>query len=182
VRLPACTSLLADGTPFWNSLFVGALRGVGGRIVNYVGVQCEVKPKVASRLVAMQQGTLHRAAVAGPLGGVGSNPQGGVSAAAARMQIGGGSSEDAAAAASYPVSSSSSSAAAAASSFSSDFSARAAAAFGWAGLGDGNDGEDDGLPPAAGAGGGSGFGSSGVSVAAASGLSAPGGAGIDEDL
>lgn len=34
----------ADGTPFWNQFFIAPLRGAGnGEIVNYVGVQCEVK-------------------------------------------------------------------------------------------------------------------------------------------
>ncbi|KAG5180018.1 aureochrome 4 [Tribonema minus] len=33
----------ADGTPFWNNFFVGALRDQQGRIVNHVGVQAEVK-------------------------------------------------------------------------------------------------------------------------------------------
>lgn len=32
----------ADGSPFWNQFFVGALRDNDGKIVNYVGVQCEV--------------------------------------------------------------------------------------------------------------------------------------------
>ena len=32
----------ADGTPFWNQFFVGALRDLDGNVVNYVGVQCEV--------------------------------------------------------------------------------------------------------------------------------------------
>eukprot|EP01038_Epipyxis_sp_PR26KG_P005741 gene5741-7928_t len=32
----------ADGSPFWNQFFVGALRDAEGGIVNYVGVQCEV--------------------------------------------------------------------------------------------------------------------------------------------
>jgi hypothetical protein len=32
-----------DGTPFWNRFFVAPLRGVDGRVVNFVGVQCEVK-------------------------------------------------------------------------------------------------------------------------------------------
>jgi PAS domain S-box-containing protein len=32
----------ADGTPFWNQFFVGALRDSEGKVVNYVGVQCEV--------------------------------------------------------------------------------------------------------------------------------------------
>uniref|UniRef100_A0A7S2XV25 LOV domain-containing protein n=1 Tax=Fibrocapsa japonica TaxID=94617 RepID=A0A7S2XV25_9STRA len=33
----------ADGTPFWNQFFVAALRDGEGNIVNFVGVQCEVK-------------------------------------------------------------------------------------------------------------------------------------------
>nr|AML77279.1 putative LOV domain-containing protein [Sargassum vachellianum] len=33
----------ADGTPFWNQFFVAALRDDTGKIVNYVGVQCEVQ-------------------------------------------------------------------------------------------------------------------------------------------
>lgn len=32
----------AQGRPFWNQLYVGALRDRDGRIVYYVGVQCEV--------------------------------------------------------------------------------------------------------------------------------------------
>lgn len=32
----------ADGTPFWNQFFVGALRDSEGNVVNFVGVQCEV--------------------------------------------------------------------------------------------------------------------------------------------
>jgi PAS domain S-box-containing protein len=32
----------ADGTPFWNQFFVGALRDSDGKVVNFVGVQCEV--------------------------------------------------------------------------------------------------------------------------------------------
>merc|ERR1719183_3163517 len=32
----------ADGTPFWNQLFVAALRDINRRVVNYVGVQCPV--------------------------------------------------------------------------------------------------------------------------------------------
>nr|AML77773.1 putative LOV domain-containing protein [Dictyopteris undulata] len=33
----------ADGTPFWNQFFVAALRDENEKIVNFVGVQCEVK-------------------------------------------------------------------------------------------------------------------------------------------
>ena len=32
----------ADGTPFWNQVYVAALRDSSNAIVNYVGVQCEV--------------------------------------------------------------------------------------------------------------------------------------------
>eukprot|EP00980_Cylindrotheca_fusiformis_P006865 scaffold1436_cov112-Cylindrotheca_fusiformis.AAC.1 len=38
----------ADGTPFWNQFFIAALRNRTGKIVNYVGVQCEIdEPKDA---------------------------------------------------------------------------------------------------------------------------------------
>jgi len=36
----------SDGTPFWNQFFIAALRDQDNRIVNYVGVQCEVHPDV----------------------------------------------------------------------------------------------------------------------------------------
>jgi PAS domain S-box-containing protein len=45
-----------DGHPFWNRFFVAPLRGVDGRIVNFVGVQCEVKEPVARMLLAAQKG------------------------------------------------------------------------------------------------------------------------------
>mmetsp|Transcript_1637 Transcript_1637/g.2697 ORF Transcript_1637/g.2697 Transcript_1637/m.2697 type:complete len:294 (+) Transcript_1637:119-1000(+) len=32
----------ADGSPFWNQFFLGALKDSDGQVVNYVGVQCEV--------------------------------------------------------------------------------------------------------------------------------------------
>lgn len=32
----------ADGKPFWNHFFLGALKDGQGKVVNYVGVQCEV--------------------------------------------------------------------------------------------------------------------------------------------
>eukprot|EP00977_Amphora_coffeiformis_P017557 scaffold5787_cov157-Amphora_coffeaeformis.AAC.1 len=38
----------ADGTPFWNQLFVAALRDSDNCIVNYVGVQHEVAPEVGA--------------------------------------------------------------------------------------------------------------------------------------
>ncbi|KAJ1383320.1 PAS domain-containing protein [Ochromonadaceae sp. CCMP2298] len=31
----------ADRSPFWNQFFLGALKDADGRVVNYVGVQCE---------------------------------------------------------------------------------------------------------------------------------------------
>jgi hypothetical protein len=36
----------ADGTPFWNQFFIAALRNEDNAIVNYMGVQCEVKEQV----------------------------------------------------------------------------------------------------------------------------------------
>jgi len=33
----------ADGTAFWNQFFVAALRDVNRRVVNFVGVQCELQ-------------------------------------------------------------------------------------------------------------------------------------------
>jgi PAS domain S-box-containing protein len=38
----------ADGTPFWNQLFIAALRDSDNCIVNYVGVQCEVHPEAGA--------------------------------------------------------------------------------------------------------------------------------------
>lgn len=32
----------ADGTPFWNQIFISALRDGVGNVVNYLGVQCKV--------------------------------------------------------------------------------------------------------------------------------------------
>ena len=32
----------SDGKPFWNQFFLAALKDADGKIVNYVGVQCEV--------------------------------------------------------------------------------------------------------------------------------------------
>jgi len=40
----------ADGTPFWNQFFVAALKDADGNIVNFVGVQCEVKEMSADML------------------------------------------------------------------------------------------------------------------------------------
>ena len=44
----------ADGTPFWNQFFVGALRDSEGNVVNFVGIQCEVNlvpvPEIKDRV------------------------------------------------------------------------------------------------------------------------------------
>ena len=39
-----------DGTPFYNRLFLTALRDTKGRVKNYLGVQCEVSAQVAKRI------------------------------------------------------------------------------------------------------------------------------------
>ena len=39
-----------DGTPFYNRLFMTALRDTKGRVKNYLGVQCEVSEAVAKRI------------------------------------------------------------------------------------------------------------------------------------
>lgn len=39
-----------DGTPFYNRLFMTALRDTKGRVKNYLGVQCEVSAEVAKRI------------------------------------------------------------------------------------------------------------------------------------
>lgn len=44
-----------DGTPFYNRVFVAPLRGVDGRVVNFVGVQCEVTESVAKLLMQEQR-------------------------------------------------------------------------------------------------------------------------------
>jgi PAS domain-containing protein len=41
-----------DGTPFWNQLFIAPLRDFHGKVVNYLGVQCEVSEETA--LTAMK--------------------------------------------------------------------------------------------------------------------------------
>ena len=43
-----------DGTSFWNRFFIAALKSVDGKIVNYVGVQCQVSDALARVLVDMQ--------------------------------------------------------------------------------------------------------------------------------
>ncbi|CAN0017804.1 unnamed protein product [Heterosigma akashiwo] len=40
----------ADGTPFWNQFFVAPLRDANDQIVNFVGVQCEVREMSSDRL------------------------------------------------------------------------------------------------------------------------------------
>lgn len=44
-----------DGSRFYNRFFVAPLRGVDGQIVNFVGVQCEVKESIAMELIAKQR-------------------------------------------------------------------------------------------------------------------------------
>jgi len=39
----------ADGTPFWNQVFVAALRDAENNVVNYIGVQCEVGKAVVEK-------------------------------------------------------------------------------------------------------------------------------------
>merc|ERR1712125_7333 len=39
----------ADGTPFWNQVFVAALRDANNNVVNYIGVQCEVSRPVMEK-------------------------------------------------------------------------------------------------------------------------------------
>jgi len=41
----------ADGTPFWNQLFIASLKDSNNNIVNYVGVQCPVDPTAGAALV-----------------------------------------------------------------------------------------------------------------------------------
>merc|ERR1712232_253469 len=41
----------ADGTPFWNQLFVAALRDTDNCIVNFIGVQCAVETEGESTLL-----------------------------------------------------------------------------------------------------------------------------------
>ena len=48
-----------DGTPFWNRVFIAPLRGVDGRIVNFVGVQTEVSEAVARVLLSSQNSALY---------------------------------------------------------------------------------------------------------------------------
>lgn len=55
----------ADGTPFWNQLFIAALRNTDGRIVNFVGVQCEVKRHLKLQDISIQLHVLSRAFCAG---------------------------------------------------------------------------------------------------------------------
>jgi PAS domain S-box-containing protein len=58
-----------DGSPFWNQFFVAPLRGVDGRIVNFVGVQCEVSEKIAKQsLVAARLAATQAAAASSKFG------------------------------------------------------------------------------------------------------------------
>jgi len=42
----------ADGTPFWNQFFVAPLRDAQDRVVNFVGVQCEVSKAVVEKHIS----------------------------------------------------------------------------------------------------------------------------------
>jgi len=42
----------ADGTPFWNQFFVAPLRDAEDRVVNFVGVQCEVSKAVVEKQIS----------------------------------------------------------------------------------------------------------------------------------
>eukprot|EP00605_Chrysophyceae_sp_TOSAG23-4_P001144 GSChrysophyteH1.ASY1.ANO1.1251.1 assembled CDS len=42
----------ADGTPFWNQLFVAPLKDGNGKVVNYLGVQCKVTESYAKAFMA----------------------------------------------------------------------------------------------------------------------------------
>ena len=44
----------ADGSEFWNQLFVAALRDTKGQIVNYLGVQCRVSDVYAATFFEME--------------------------------------------------------------------------------------------------------------------------------
>lgn len=43
-----------DGTPFWNNFFVAGLRDIDNKVVNYVGVQCEVSSEQSKILRDME--------------------------------------------------------------------------------------------------------------------------------
>ena len=49
-----------DGTPFYNRLFMTALRDTKGRIKNYLGVQCEVSKEIALRINQSEKMKLER--------------------------------------------------------------------------------------------------------------------------
>jgi len=49
----------ADGTPFWNQLFVAALRDADNCIVNYVGVQTMVEPNAGASAVEDRVNAAH---------------------------------------------------------------------------------------------------------------------------
>lgn len=42
----------ADGSPFWNQFFVAAIRDSNDKVVNFVGVQCEVNTPAISQIKA----------------------------------------------------------------------------------------------------------------------------------
>mmetsp|Transcript_21252 Transcript_21252/g.30391 ORF Transcript_21252/g.30391 Transcript_21252/m.30391 type:complete len:270 (+) Transcript_21252:1473-2282(+) len=45
----------ADGTPFWNELFIAPLRDQDGTIVNFIGVQYKLEPASDSGLLALEE-------------------------------------------------------------------------------------------------------------------------------
>jgi len=45
----------ADGTPFWNQLFIAPLRDTDDTIVNFIGVQCKVEPSADVGLSALEE-------------------------------------------------------------------------------------------------------------------------------
>jgi hypothetical protein len=58
-----------DGSRFYNRFFVAPLRGVDGQIVNFVGVQCEVKESIALELIAKQREAAAQALASPAAGG-----------------------------------------------------------------------------------------------------------------
>jgi PAS domain S-box-containing protein len=44
-----------DGTSFWNDLFIAPLRDPEGKVIHFVGVQCEVSAATAKQLIDLRQ-------------------------------------------------------------------------------------------------------------------------------
>ena len=47
-RMVVILNYRADGTTFWNQMFISPLRDGEGEVVNYLGVQCKVSSKYAT--------------------------------------------------------------------------------------------------------------------------------------